>query len=296
MKDTFSSYHPVVNFTYFAAVIVFGMFFLHPYFLIFSFFCPFIYSIILNGGKALRFNLLFLLPLMVAAALINPLFNHAGVTILAYFPDGNPVTRESLLYGVAAAAMFGSVILWFSCYHAVMSSDKFIYLFGRVFPAQSLLLSMTLRFAPRYQAQIKTISQSQKCIGRSISDKGILHRAKHGLRILSIMTTWALENAIETADSMKSRGYGLPGRTSFSIFRFDGRDRAVFIIMLCLIAAVIWGTVSGENSMLFFPSVRIPALTLGGILARFSYSALCLLPLIINAAEEIKWMHIKSQI
>ncbi len=38
------------------------------------------------------------------------------------------------------------------------------------------------------------------------------------------MVTWSLENAIETADSMRARGYGLPGRTSFSIYRFDSRD------------------------------------------------------------------------
>ena len=35
------------------------------------------------------------------------------------------------------------------------------------------------------------------------------------ITILSIMVTWCLENAIETADSMKSRGCGLPGRSAF---------------------------------------------------------------------------------
>ena len=42
----------------------------------------------------------------------------------------------------------------------------------------------------------------------------LLQRLKNAITILSIMVTWALENAIETADSMKSRGYGLPGRTA----------------------------------------------------------------------------------
>ncbi len=39
------------------------------------------------------------------------------------------------------------------------------------------------------------------------------------------MITWSLENAIETADSMRSRGYGLPGRSAFSIYRMDSRDK-----------------------------------------------------------------------
>ena len=73
----------------------------------------------------------------------------------------------------------------------------------------SLLLSMTLRFVPKFKSQIKVVSDAQKCVGRDISNGGVLERAKNGLTILSVMITWALENAIETADSMKSRGYGL---------------------------------------------------------------------------------------
>ena len=45
------------------------------------------------------------------------------------------------------------------------------------------------------------------------------------------MVTWSLESAIDTADSMRSRGYGEPGRTAFSIYRFDDRDRG---LLLCL--------------------------------------------------------------
>jgi energy-coupling factor transport system permease protein len=31
--------------------------------------------------------------------------------------------------------MLISVITWFNCYSAVMTSDKFVYLFGRIIPA-----------------------------------------------------------------------------------------------------------------------------------------------------------------
>ena len=107
-----------------------------------------------------------------------------------------------------------------------MTSDKFVYLFGRVIPALSLVLSMTLRFVPKFKAQIQVVSEAQRCVGRDVSNGSVLQRLRNGITILSIMVTWALENAIETADSMKSRGYGLPGRTAFSIYRFDSRDKA----------------------------------------------------------------------
>lgn len=110
MKDSFSSFHPAVNFTYFTAVILFSMFFLHPVFLGISLCSGAIYSVYLKGKKALRFDLLYLLPVFLLFALMNPVFNHAGATILLYVND-NPITLESIVYGFVAAAMFVSVIL-----------------------------------------------------------------------------------------------------------------------------------------------------------------------------------------
>ena len=98
MKDTFSSFHPAVNFIYFLAVIVFSMFFMHPIFLCISLICSIAYSVYLNGAKALKFNLLFMLPMLLLFAVMNPVFNHEGATILIYIND-NPITLESIVYG-----------------------------------------------------------------------------------------------------------------------------------------------------------------------------------------------------
>ena len=129
-KDTFSSYHPIVNFLYFGFVLAFSMIFMHPACLGISLTCAIIYSIYLNGKKAVKFNMKFMLPMFILAVLINPAFSHAGKTILTYLPSGNPLTLESIIYGIAAAAMLLSVITWFLCYNEVMTSDKFVYLFG----------------------------------------------------------------------------------------------------------------------------------------------------------------------
>ena len=104
-RDTFSGYHPIINFLYFVLVLGFTMFFMHPGSLLISLAAALSYAITLNGRRMLRFSLAALLPMMLMAALINPLFNHEGVTILSYLPTGNPLTLESLIYGVAAALM-----------------------------------------------------------------------------------------------------------------------------------------------------------------------------------------------
>jgi energy-coupling factor transport system permease protein len=296
MKDTFYGYHPVVNMLYFAAVLVFSMFFMHPVCLVISCGCAFTYSVYISGRKALRFSLLYMLPMLIFAALINPAFNHQGGTILTYLPDGNPLTLESIIYGLAAALVLVTVISWFSCFNAVMTSDKLVYLFGRVIPALSLILSMSLRFVPRFTAQIKIISDAQKCVGRDASDGNIFQRAKHGIRILSIMVTWALENAIETADSMKGRGYGLSGRTAFSIFRFDRRDLYALIFILAASAYIIIGRMTGGLYFSYFPTVN--GLWGGAYtISLFAvYFALCSMPLVINMKEDFKWKAIESKI
>ena len=152
-RDSFSGYHPTVNFLYFGLVLAFTMVLMHPVSLLISLVSALSYAVYLNGKKAVRFSLMYLMPMMLMAAIVNPALQHAAVIILTYLPSGNPLTLESIAYGVAAAILLAAVITWFSCYTAVMTSDKFVYLFGRIIPALSLVLSMTLRFVPRFQAQ-----------------------------------------------------------------------------------------------------------------------------------------------
>lgn len=295
MKYAFSSCHPILNFTYFAAVIICSMFFLNPVFLLISFLGSCIYACWLNGWKSMRFTLAYLLPMMLVVALINTLFNHSGVTILFYLRD-NPITLESILYGFAAGVMLATVLLWFSCYNAVMTSDKFVYLFGRMIPAMSLIFSMVLRFVPKFKAQVHVISNAQRCIGRDVTKGRFVERARYGMKILSIMTTWSLENAIDTADSMKARGYGLPGRSSFSMFRFDARDRGMLILLSFLIIVVIAGNILTHNTMQYFPSIKIGTVTSYTITVYLAYFFLCFFALIVDLREEQKWKHLKSKI
>lgn len=296
MKSEFAGFHPVINFLYFTLVIVFSMFFMHPVCLCISIICAVTYSVVLNGKKAVRFNLVYLLPMMIMAALINPAFNHEGATIIAYLDSGNPLTLESITYGISAAMMLATVVCWFSCYNVIMTSDKFIYLFGKIIPALSLILSMTLRFIPKFKAQIKVISNAQRCVGRDVSNGSIIKRAKNGIKILSIMVTWALENAIETADSMKTRGYGLPGRTAFSLYRFDKRDTKALMVIGGTGLYVILGALLGKLNYRYFPTMKGTTINLYTISIFIAYITLCATPIVIEIMEDRKWKQLQSEI
>ena len=178
-RDAFSDCHPAVNFLYYALVLVLSMSLMQPVCLAISLLCASWYLLRLQGWDALWQKLRWLLPVMALAAVMNPAFTHQGMTILTYLPSGNPLTLESILYGLAAAGLLASVILWFSSFSEVMTSDKFIYLFGRVAPALSLVLSMTLRFVPQFRAQLHTISEAQRTLGRDVSKRQRSHAPAH---------------------------------------------------------------------------------------------------------------------
>ena len=294
--NEFKTYHPIVNFTYFVFVIGLSCFLMHPVCLGISLVSGFIYSVMLKGKKAIKTNLLYMLPMIVITALLNPMFNHEGITVLEYLPDDNPLTLESILYGISAAVMLVSVICHFSCYNEVMTSDKFIYLFGKIIPSLSLIISMTLRFVPRFKAQLKVVTNAQRTMGRDVSNGSIIKRIKHGLNILSIMITWSLENAIETADSMKSRGYGIPGRTAFSIFTFDKRDQKAFFMILILGIYTVCGSLAGGMYFRYFPSVKGVVPSLFSISVFLAYLFLCMSPIMIEIWEVRRWKASRSNI
>ena len=293
--NEFKTYHPIVNFIYFVFVIGFSMFFMHPICLAISLICAFTYLVMIGGKGKIKFNLIYILPMIIGMALVNPAFNHGGVTILGYLPSGNPLTLESITYGLAAGIMLASVICWFACYNQIMTSDKFIYLFGRIIPAMSLIISMILRFVPRFASQLKVVANAQRGIGRDMSNGSIIKRAKSGLNILSIMITWSLENALETADSMKSRGYGLPGRTAFSIYRFDNRDKKALIVILCLGIYILIGSIMGGMYFSFIPRMISVEFSIFSLSMFVAYLGLCICPIVIEIWEVRKWNVLRSR-
>ena len=265
------------------------MIILHPVCLAISLVWAISYVIYLKGKEAVRFNIIYMIPILLLTAFINPAFSHQGMTILAYLPGGNPLTLESILYGIASAVLLICTIAWFSSFNKVMTSDKFVYLFGRIIPSLSLLLSMSLRFVPRFIIQIKVITNAQRCIGRDTHSKNLLKRIRYGIKTISILVTWALENAIDTADSMKSRGYGLPGRTSFSIYRLTGRDKKIMVFLLISGLSLIGAIIYKQFAFEFYPVVTKMSFSIVQIGAFFIYFVLCATPMLLNVKEDMEW-------
>lgn len=286
----FDSYHPMINFMFFFAVIVSALTFDHPVFLLISYLCSFIYSIYLNGARNVLFNIV-LIPLMIIWMFYYASYNHFGVTNLTVNFIGNQITLESLVYGLIIGVKASSVLMWFSCIHSVLSSDKIIYLFGKITPTISLFLSILLRMIPHIKEKVRKIQIAQKGIGRGINQGNILCRIRNFMRIISIVVTWLIEDTVQKSDSMRSRGFGLKGRSTFSIYRFDNRDRSFVITLFYCFTILFMGVLLDQTSILYNPEIIMNRVTPLSFCFYTIYGFLCLLPMILQIIGERKFYY-----
>ena len=284
-RDAFSCYHPAVNFIFFLAVLGFGVVILHPAFLITGLTGAFSYYLLLRGSKGLK-QILLMMPLFLAVILLNPFVNRDGATIL-FQVFGIPYTLEALIYGAVLSGMFLTMILWFSCYSAVMTGDKFTSLFGNLLPSLSLLLVMIFRMVPSLIRKGKQITGARQSIGKEMSG------TNEAMTVLGCLTTWALEGSIVTADSMRSRGYSTAKRTSFMIYRISSRDLGLLAAILVLSAALIAVISLGHTTAAFTPDWYLAPLSPIGLLL---YGFLTLIPTLLHLQEALSWHISRSKI
>ena len=280
-NDAFSKCHPLTNFLFFLGAIGFAVVIQHPAYIALSVVCGAAYYMILKGAKG-RSMVLGMIPVFLALSAINPLFNQYGERVL-FTIFGRIYTFEALCYGMAIAGIFVAMLLWFSCYNVVLTSDKFVCLFGSLIPSLSMLLVMVLRLIPNLLRKATQISGARKCIGKGAGDQSSnKEKIADGMNVLSSLTDWALEGSIVTADSMRSRGYGTAKRTSFQLYRMTGLDGfllgAVVVLAVCVIGA-------GGMRATFTPvlSVDRPG---WGLVAYGGYLAI---PIVLDVQEVVRW-------
>lgn len=277
----FERCHPAVNFIYFAAVIFGTVTFQHPIFLAVSCLCAFAYSARRNGWKAVVFNTT-LLIFVGAYALYYATFHHFGVTNLGTLFTGNRITLESLVYGLVVGICVAGVMIWFSCVYSVFSSDKVVYLFGRVSPRLSLFLAILLRMVPRVKGEARRINRAQQGIGRGIDQGNLFRRIRNAIRIFSMLITWTIEALATASDSMRSRGSSLRGRKAFSIYRFDNRDRAYVIGVFACLTVTMMAQLLDQVDMQYDPRLVFPKITAMSYVFFGGYALLCLMPLLLE--------------
>lgn len=279
--DAFSKCHPLVNFLFFLGAIGFGVVIQHPAYILAGILGGLGYYLTLRGLRALA-ALGFLMPMFLFITLINPLFNREGSHIL-FTLFGNPYTLEALWYGMAVAGVFLVMMIWFLCYNLVLTSDKFVCLFGKLIPALSMVLVMVLRLIPNLIRKASQLAAARRCIGRGAGEGSTTkEKLRDGMQILSALTDWALEGGIITSDSMRARGYGSARRTNFHLYTMGVGD--VVLLMIMGLLALLTLTL-GSFEALYTPLLSIAPPGPGLVF----YTLFLLIPTILHWKEALQW-------
>lgn len=290
----FAHYHPVVLLVYFSAVLLVAMFAANPVLESSALLGGVLFCLMLQRRGEIAGNVGFYVPLFLMVAVTNPLFSHNGVTPL-FFLNGNPVTLEAFVYGLFIAVMVVGVMLWCKCCGECVTEDKFLYLFGKAAPKLSLVLSMALRFVPRFRRQLHTVNRAQRAMGL-YSSRSFMDKIHSAMRVFMAMIAWSFENAMETAASMRARGYGMKGRTSFSLFRFYANDGVLLAVSALLVAVTAAGMAAGMTTFYYYPRISGLHFSPAALAVYGSFLLLSLLPFVLEVKEALVWKYCISRI
>ena len=178
-----------------------------------------------------------------------------------------------------------------SCFQEVMTAEHILCLFGRRLPGLGLMISMALGFVPRLRKRWRRTEQVQRLYDEEKGGR-LLSRLRRLLFVASVMVTWTLDASVHTVDSMRARGYGLPGRTFFHMYRFRIRD-GIFILGTAGAALALGaGFSTGVLCVQYFPYVRMTAgeaaFGVGAKAVYLVYFAACLLPACLGGTEALR--------
>lgn len=291
MRD-FENLNPFCSCLFLLSAVLLTALFPHPALVALSLVGSVALFVFTKGTEGIKTHICFFILFIVMAA-INPLFNHNGLTVLFVLND-NPVTLETLLFGLNSSAMIVSALYWFASFSEIMTSDRLLYLLSGLSPKASLIISMALRYVPLFLRKKKEISQAGKGMG-IFKDDNLPDRIKGHMGVFSALVTFGLENGIITADSMDARGYYIGKRSRFSNFSFRRGDLVFSVLALFLVYITLVGGFLGKFSFDFYPSVlgQNPGEPL---LFLSAFGTFVLLPVLLNIKEELKWRKLRRKI
>ena len=177
----------------------------------------------------------------------------------------------------------------------LITAYKIVYLFGRISPRLSLFLSILLRTVPRVKTRAKRIEISREGIGRGIKQGNLWEKFLHLLSLISILITWTLEDFVESSNSMKSRGYSLRGRTAFSIYRFDNRDRSLVIAFFWCLTLVGMAVLFNQTDIYYDPVIIMNPITVMSYVFYAAYAVFLLLPMVLQIVGEQRFEKLRKR-
>ncbi|WML44204.1 energy-coupling factor transporter transmembrane component T [Neobacillus sp. PS3-40] len=289
MSNRFERFHPLVSFMFYAGSLSLLILMLHPIFLLIGFVVILAINYHDDRLSGLRRWVIFIMTTGLLIIFFNPLFNERGRHTL--FEIGqHRFTVEAVTYGGMSAFSIMGVMALFVSYNEVMTPNKLLFLFSKFMPQFAILLMLTLRFIPLMRRRLAEISAIQMSKGISVRNGKWKSRVKAGMQYVQVLLTYSLEEAIQTADSMKARGYGRgKQRSSYEYFRFQKKDGIALLYLVVLFVLILIGRFLGYGLLNVYPLMESWRFTSMDTACLITYLLFLCFPLLVEMGGMNRW-------
>ena len=279
--------HPAIFIVYFLILIIFAFLFNNPYYVI-TYGILILTLIALQGSiSEIKSTTKVFLPVILFITLLNTIFTHVGDTHIYIF-GSYYVTFEALVYGVIMAVTFFLVTLTFIAYNTYVSYQDMLYVFSKKYPNLSMIIIMSLRFVPLIQKRSNELLELSKLKNRN-EDLKFTEKTSELIQNLGLVVSWSLEEAMQSASSMKSRGYNITKRTSYLRYDFNKIDILLTVLILVTATISVYGLYNSVGSIMIYPKFTFTFSQTPFNIYYFAYVVLLLPFIIIEIWERILW-------
>lgn len=284
----FDSSHPSVPAAYLAGALLLTMFGLEPLLVAISLAGALALSLCARGGRATRQTLMWLVPMALLITVINPLFSSSGATLLLRVGRVK-VYAESLAFGACMGGLFCATVLWCESAVRVLTHDRLLALAGGATPVVALMVSMASRLVPQILGRFREVTDARAAATVAAPAGAVAtlrSRVADVARTSGVLLAWSLSDSLDTADSMRARGWASTRhRTSYRPFRHTRRDALALAGVLALLAVAAWCAYGIAVPFHFYPHLSAPAPAW-----RYLPCALYVaLPTILHLREALTW-------
>lgn len=203
-------------------------------------------------------------PFVIIMMIVNPLLVRNGSTVLYRGTINFPVigalriTLEAIVYGIFMGVRIMCVTCAFGFGNMIINADRSFAYFSKYLKKSALLMSMTINLFPRLMREHSRIIEVEKMRGNSPKEGNMRKKIKGQGNIINILFLSSVEDSIDMAESMYSRGYGTGKRSSYFLEKVRKEDIAMVLISIVLIISLIVLKHKFLDNMAFYPKVSNP--------------------------------------
>ena len=204
--------------------------------------------------------------LALTAAVLNPLFSHQGLTVIArlgHLPGFGAidVTLEAMVFGVVAALKLFVFALAVALMGATVDPDELLRGARRVSFRSALTASLATRMWTVLERDARRLADAQRCRFDAPDPVAVSRRVRmsRGIAVVRAVATGALDRAVDVAATLELRGYAGAHHPPARPRPWSRQDLAFAAATAGLIAVAAAARAAGAGGFEAYPTVRLEA-------------------------------------